>query len=78
MYFYETVFCTFLLVVVLPFLLALLYCYRVHLVSIVVSVFSRQVDVHGKSYHSNEVGRIQTTFIFSVVTLYFWLVWLAL
>lgn len=53
-YFYETVFCTFLLVVVLPFLLALLYCYRGHLPAIVMSVFTRQVDVHGKSYHRNE------------------------
>ena len=68
-YFYESVFCTFLLVVVLPFILALLYCYRGHLPAIVMSVFTRQVDVHGKSYHRNEVDIYKTLFIASLVWL---------
>jgi len=49
-YSYEATLTTILLVVVLPFLLSLLYCYRAGFVSI----FTGPVDVQGKSYHRNE------------------------
>ena len=53
-HFYKAALCTVFLVVVLPFLLALLYRNRELLKARVVSLFTKHVDPKGKTYH--EVG----------------------